>query len=59
MSKQIADYLNSGRSLEWMNTYYPPGGFQAMGVAMQKYIDNVLDRNGLANEFENYWKSVR
>lgn len=59
MSKQVAEYLNSGKSLEWMNNYYPAGGFQAMGVAMQKYIDGVVDRQGLAKEFENYWKSAQ
>lgn len=59
MSRQISEYLNSGRSLEWMNNYYPAGGFQAMGVSMQKYIDGVIDRQGLAKEFEDYWKSVK
>ena len=59
MSKQIAEYLNNGKSLEWMNTYYPAGGFQAMGVSMQKYIDGVINRADLAKEFEDYWKSVK
>ncbi|MDN5314648.1 MAG: maltose transport system substrate-binding protein [Clostridiales bacterium] len=58
MSVQIVDMLNSGDSLEWMNTYYPAGGFQAMGAAMQKYIDGVIDRAELAQEFEEYWESV-
>jgi raffinose/stachyose/melibiose transport system substrate-binding protein len=59
MSKQIADYLSSGSTLEWMNTYYPAGGFQAMGASIQKYVDKKIDRRGLAEEFEAYWKSVR
>lgn len=58
MSQQVADLLNSGNSLEWMNNYYPAGGFQAMGVSIQKYIDGVIDRQGLATEFEDYWKSL-
>ena len=58
MSRQIAELLNSGRSLEWMNTYYPAGGFQAMGVSIQRYIGGVIDRQGLATEFEDFWKSV-
>jgi raffinose/stachyose/melibiose transport system substrate-binding protein len=58
MSQQIAEYLSSGKSLEWMNNYYPAGGFQAMGASMQKYVDGVIDRQGLATEFEDYWKSV-
>lgn len=59
MSVQIAEMLNSGNSLEWMNTYYPAGGFQAMGASMQKYVDGVIDRAELAQEFEDYWKSVK
>ena len=59
MSQQIAQLLNEGNSLEWMNTYYPAGGFQVMGAAMQKYVDKVIDRAGLAAAFEDYWKSVK
>lgn len=58
MSVQIAQMLENGDSLEWMNTYYPAGGFQVMGASMQKYIDGVIDREGLATEFEDYWKSL-
>jgi raffinose/stachyose/melibiose transport system substrate-binding protein len=59
MSKQIAVFLSAGDALEWMNTYYPAGGFQAMGAAIQRYVDGVIDRKGLAEAFENYWKSVK
>jgi raffinose/stachyose/melibiose transport system substrate-binding protein len=59
MSRQIAAFLSEGNTLEWMNTYYPAGGFQLMGAAMQKYVDGVMDRQELALAFENYWKSVK
>lgn len=59
MSAQIAEYLSSGKTLEWMNTYYPAGGFQAMGASMQKYVDGKIDRAGLAAEWEEYWKNVK
>jgi raffinose/stachyose/melibiose transport system substrate-binding protein len=59
MSAQIARFLDSGNTLEWMNTYYPAGGFQAMGASIQKYIDGVINRSELAGEFEKYWKSVK
>ena len=59
MSLQIAQLLESGDTLEWMNTYYPAGGFQAMGASMQKYVDGKIDRAGLAAEFEAYWKSAK
>lgn len=59
MSAQIAALLAEGNTLEWMNTYYPAGGFQAMGASMQKYIDGKIDRAGLAAEWETYWKSAK
>jgi raffinose/stachyose/melibiose transport system substrate-binding protein len=59
MSRQMMEFLSSGDTLEWMNTYYPAGGFQAMGASMQKYVDKKIDRKGLAQEFEAYWKSVK
>jgi raffinose/stachyose/melibiose transport system substrate-binding protein len=58
MSRQMMDVLSSGNALEWMNTFYPAGGFQAMGAAIQKYVDKKIDRKKLAEEFEAYWKSV-
>lgn len=59
MSKQIAQMLSQGDTLEWVNTYYPAGGFQSMGASMQKYIDGKIDRAGLATEWETYWKNVK
>lgn len=59
MSRQIAQLLEKSNTLEWMNTYYPAGGFQAMGASMQKYIGGKIDRAGMAAEFEAYWKSVK
>lgn len=59
MSRQIAQLLDEGNTLEWMNSYYPAGGFQAMGASMQKYIAGKIDRAGLAAEFEDYWKSAK
>ncbi|GHV14091.1 ABC transporter substrate-binding protein [Spirochaetia bacterium] len=59
MSKQMMEFLSAENTLEWMNTYYPAGGFQAMGAFMQRYIDKKIDRRSLAEAFENYWKSAR
>ncbi|MDR1901655.1 MAG: ABC transporter substrate-binding protein [Treponema sp.] len=59
MSAQIAAFLNTGNNLEWMNTYYPAGGFQIMGAAIQKYVGGVINRTQLAEEFEKYWKSIK
>lgn len=58
MSQQILSYLENGRSLEWMNSLYPPDGWPTMGVSMQKYLTNTIDRAGLAEEFTDYWQGV-
>lgn len=57
LSIQTFEMLDSGENLEWINTYYPAGGFQAMGASCQKYLDGIIDREGLAKEIEDYWKS--
>jgi raffinose/stachyose/melibiose transport system substrate-binding protein len=58
LSQQILDYAAQGRTLEWMNSLYPPDGWPTMGVSMQKYLAGEVDRAGLAAEFEDYWSSI-
>lgn len=59
MSQQILKYAQDGRTLEWMNSLYPPDGWATMGVSMQKYLDEKITREELAIELENYWKNVK
>ena len=57
LNKEVAEKLEKNEIFEDMSRYYPAGGFQVMGASMQKYIDKVIDRDGLAAEFEDYWQS--
>jgi raffinose/stachyose/melibiose transport system substrate-binding protein len=58
MSKQILGYVEEERTLEWMNSLYPSDGWPTMGVSMQKYLTDNIDREELAAEFEEYWQAV-
>jgi raffinose/stachyose/melibiose transport system substrate-binding protein len=55
LSQMILKYAEEGRSLDWVNIYYPADAFPAMGASLQKYLAGVIDRDGLADEFEEYW----
>jgi len=58
MANEIAEYLAAGKTLEWMNSYYPAGGQNLYGDAGQKYITGKIDRAGYAAEMEAAWKGV-
>lgn len=55
MAQEIAGYVNDGKALEWMNSYYPAGGQNLYGDSGQKYISGVIDRDGFADELEAAW----
>ncbi|WP_054954823.1 ABC transporter substrate-binding protein [Paenibacillus dakarensis] len=57
LSKSVLSYLQAEKNLEWMNAFYPPTGFPAMGASLQKYLDDKIDMTGLAAEFVDYWKT--
>ncbi|MEY4531822.1 MAG: hypothetical protein RLZZ156_2543 [Deinococcota bacterium] len=59
MSRQILSYVEQVRTLEWMNSLYPPEAQVVMGAAIQKYLAGKSDRAGLAKEIEAFWKSVK
>ncbi|AJH01925.1 ABC transporter substrate-binding protein [Clostridium beijerinckii] len=59
ISNNILKYMSNKQTLEWMNNYYPADGWPKMGASMQKYLDNKIDRNGLVDEFEAYWKTAK
>ena len=58
MAKAIADYLAKGKSLEWMNSYYPAGGQNLYGAAAQKFLAGKSDRAGFTAEFAKAWKGA-
>jgi raffinose/stachyose/melibiose transport system substrate-binding protein len=59
MSRQIQSYVQEGRTLEWMNSLYPPEAQVVMGAAIQKYLAGKSNRQGLADEIEAFWKTVK
>lgn len=56
MSKQIAQYIADGKTLQWVNSLYPSGLQEAYGAAMQQYYDGKIDRATLASQLEAAWK---
>lgn len=59
MSRQILGYVQKGRTLEWMNSLYPAEAQVVMGAAIQKYLAGKSSREGLAQEIEAFWKTVK
>lgn len=59
LSVAIMNYTSSGHTLEWMNTYYPVGGWAQMGASMQKYLSNTIDRAAFTKELQDYWTSLK
>lgn len=59
LSKMIVNYMNDGKTLSWMNMYYPGDGVTSLGASMQKYVSGNVDRQGLATEFEKYWEAQK
>ncbi len=59
LSKSILNYMKSGKTLEWMNTYYPADAFPSMGAAIQQYLVDRIERTELNKMIENYWKNVK
>ena len=57
MANEIATYIAAGKTLEWMNSYYPaePGQL-AYGASGQKYITGKIDRAGFAASYQADWK---
>jgi raffinose/stachyose/melibiose transport system substrate-binding protein len=58
MAKEIATYISSGKTLEWMNSYYPAGGQNLYGDAGQKYLKGKSTREQFADEMEKAWKGA-
>lgn len=59
LSASIMDYMSRGKTLEWMNTYYPAEAFPAMGASLQKYLGGQIDRTKLTQEIADYWKTAK
>ena len=57
MARDIAKYVGAGKTLEWINTYYPAGLQETVGkVSMQQYFTDKISSAELAKAIEGAWK---
>ena len=56
MSKAISGYVGAGKTLEWINTYYPAGGQEKYGASGQKLITGAITGDQYAAELQAAWK---
>lgn len=58
LSKSIKDHVNSKNTIELI-TVLPSDHGTKVGASMQKYLAGKIDKAGLANEIQEYWKTVK
>jgi raffinose/stachyose/melibiose transport system substrate-binding protein len=57
MAREIAKYVAAGKTLEWINTYYPAGLQETVGkVSMQQYFTDKISAAELATAIQGAWK---
>jgi raffinose/stachyose/melibiose transport system substrate-binding protein len=57
MAQEISKYVVAGKTLDWMNSYYPAGLQEEVGkVSMQQYFTDKISAAELAKAIENAWK---
>jgi raffinose/stachyose/melibiose transport system substrate-binding protein len=57
MAREIAKFVDAGKTLEWINTYYPAGLQETVGkVSMQQYFTDKISSAELATAIQNAWK---
>jgi raffinose/stachyose/melibiose transport system substrate-binding protein len=57
MAKEISKFASAGKTLDWMNSYYPAGLQEEVGkVSMQQYFTDKISSAELAKAIENAWK---
>ena len=57
MAREIAKYVGAGKTLEWINTYYPAGLQETVGkVSMQQYFTDKISSAELAAAIQAAWK---
>jgi len=55
MAGVISEYVNAGKSLQWVNSAYPAGLQENYGAAAQKYYDGNSNRAAFAADLEAAW----
>lgn len=58
ISDAVTHYVDQGQVLNiGVINYFPQDYWSKTGASMQKYLVGKIDRQGLADEVQNYWKS--
>jgi raffinose/stachyose/melibiose transport system substrate-binding protein len=58
MAKEISAYVTAGKTIEWINTYYPAGGQDKYGASGQKLMANAITGAQYADELQAAWKGA-
>jgi raffinose/stachyose/melibiose transport system substrate-binding protein len=57
MARDISKFVVAGKTLEWINTYYPAGLQETVGkVSMQQYFTDKISSADLAKAIQDAWK---
>ena len=56
MAQEISKYVVGGKTLSWMNTYYPAGGQDKYGASGQKLMTDTITGEQYAQELQDAWK---
>ena len=56
MAQEISKYVVGGKTLSWMNTYYPAGGQEKYGASGQKLMAGAITGAQYAVELQDAWK---
>ncbi len=58
ISNAVNEYVDQGKTINiGVINYLPQDYWAKTGASMQKYLANVIDRQGLIDEVQAYWKS--
>ena len=58
-ARSTAGYIQRGKTIDiGVINYFPTDYWSVTGKSMQKYLAGIIDRQTLAYEIEEYWKSV-
>ncbi|MFC5407166.1 ABC transporter substrate-binding protein [Cohnella soli] len=58
ISDAVSKYVDQGQVINiGVINYFPQDYWSKTGASMQKYLVGKVDRKGLADEVQNYWKS--
>ena len=58
MAREISKYVTGGKTLEWINTYYPAGGQELYGASGQKLMTGAITGEQYAAELQAAWKGA-